>query len=1095
MISKLPPVPENDRLAAILDGYVAALEDGAAPSKEELLALHPEFAADLEECLSSLDFLRWSGLGPTGTETKPPLPAGVDPVNGVLGDFRIVRPIAHGGMGVVYEAEQISLGRRVALKVLPFATNLDAKQLRRFKNEATAAANLHHTNIVPVYAVGNDRGVHFYAMQYIDGQSLAVVIDELRRRKADKEARKDEDKETAVAASPDTPTPGGSATNGISASPCPLVSLSTQPGRKDFFRTVVQLGVQAAEALECAHDQGIVHRDIKPANLLFDVHGKLWVTDFGLAQFQSSTDLTLTGDLVGTLRYMSPEQALAKRIEVDHRTDIYSLGVTLYEMLTLERAFDGRDREELLRQIAFEEPRPPRWVCKDIPIELETVVLKAIRKNPADRYASAREMAEDLRRFLEDRPVQARRPTVVQRFASWSRRHRPVVVSAAILLVVAAVGSLASNVLILKARRVAEAERERAEDKSKLARRAVDQMYTEVAEEWLDDRPDLEPVQRRFLENALRFYQDFAQEKGEDADVRFQTANAYVRAGRIQRGFGQTAQAKTDYEQAAAILEPLVSEFPGTQKYRQALGKLLRYKSHILGTAATKEAEDLSRRAVEIARQLVAEDSGNEAYRAELAAAHLDLGRTQLRTSERRPPSPPTLVEIDKVLQEALVQFEALVEDYETEPLYRLNLAGTYYSLALVHKHGRRPRDEETAYRKAIDCVEALVAEQPKQIRPRVLLATCRQALGSALGNKDLYTEAEACLKRAGSLREQLAAEFPKVGAYRPKAAEAYRALAMLYLRQHRQADGDAAFQRALEISKTAAADFPSQLDQVFPLVGMQGEWAEILRKQKRFDEARAELDDAIPRWRKALKLDADQVCTCPLLESLYQTLARLHIDLREHSAAARIVAERLTPQPFSSFTFWDRAVLLAQCARVAASDARLPAPEQKAAARDYVEHARELVRKAAAKVGADPIFANSLAWQLTIGEEVELRDGPQAVQLAREVVKKLPKARAFWNTLGAAHYRAGQWQEAREALEKACELGKGGDGFDWFFLAMTCRQLGDIKQARQWYDKALAWADEKRSKDPTVARLRAEAAAVMEGPEAEPKGTPSPLQ
>src|SRR5262249_6071443 len=221
-----------------------------------------------------------------------------------LGDFRLVREIGRGGMGVVYEAVQLSLGRRVALKVLPFAAALDARQLRRFKNEAQAAAHLHHPHIVPVYAVGSERGVHYYAMQFIDGQTLSAQIQELRQRQIDKVARWQGDK----------------VTEGPGTLPsCHLVTLS------EFFRTAARLGLQAAEALEHAHGVGVVHRDVKPANLLIDGPGNVWVTDFGLARLQSEPGLTMTGDLLGTLRYMSPEQALARPGGVDHRTDVYSL--------------------------------------------------------------------------------------------------------------------------------------------------------------------------------------------------------------------------------------------------------------------------------------------------------------------------------------------------------------------------------------------------------------------------------------------------------------------------------------------------------------------------------------------------------------------------------------------------------------------------------------------------------------------------------------------------------------------------------------------------------------------------------------------------
>jgi serine/threonine protein kinase len=289
--------------------------------------------------------------------------------------------------------------------------------LQRFHNEARAAAGLHHTNIVPVFAVGCERGVHFYAMQLVEGRSLAALLDE-RRHLADGQPAVG-----AEATGPFTPASPGSAVE----TPKPaLAALSTQRSSREpaYFRGVAQLGVQAAEALEHAHQLGVIHRDIKPGNLLLDGRGNLWVTDFGLAQVQSDTRLTMTGDLLGTLHYMSPEQALAKRVVIDHRSDVYSLGATLYELLTLRPVFTGNDRQELLRQIAFEEPKAPRRLNRAVPRELETIVCKALEKNPAERYATAQEMADDLERFLKDEPIRARRPSLLQRARKWTRRHR-----------------------------------------------------------------------------------------------------------------------------------------------------------------------------------------------------------------------------------------------------------------------------------------------------------------------------------------------------------------------------------------------------------------------------------------------------------------------------------------------------------------------------------------------------------------------------------------------------------------------------------------------------------------------------------------------
>jgi serine/threonine protein kinase/tetratricopeptide (TPR) repeat protein len=423
----------EDGLAQALEDYLEAAEAGTAPPREEFLARHPELAEQLDGCLAALRFIGRAAGGPrsvaAGVGEVLPL---AEPASGTLGDFRLIREVGRGGMGVVYEAEQVSLGRRVALKVLPFAATMDPRQLQRFHNEARAAASLDHPHIVHVHAVGCERGVHYYAMQFIDGQTLAALIAGLRQRSG---------RPVPTEEQPTTPhVPGQVAPP--SAETAPRAAASTERARPDraHYRRVAEWGAQAAEALDHAHQLGIVHRDVKPANLLVDGRGGLWVTDFGLAHIQSDARLTMTGDLVGTLRYMSPEQALAKRVVVDHRTDVYSLGATLYELLTLEPVFTGNDRQELLRQIAFEEPTPPRRRNKAIPAELETIVLKAMEKNPADRYATAKELADDLRRFLADEPIRARPAGVVRRPRKWGRRHPAAVAATTAALTVAVVG-------------------------------------------------------------------------------------------------------------------------------------------------------------------------------------------------------------------------------------------------------------------------------------------------------------------------------------------------------------------------------------------------------------------------------------------------------------------------------------------------------------------------------------------------------------------------------------------------------------------------------------------------------------------------------
>ena len=494
------------RVAQAVDEFLARRSAGDDPSVSDFVERYADIAAVLPDVLGALDALAQIDLA----QEELPFPLDEDgdrgngesaPRKNILGDYCIIRELGRGGMGIVYEAEQISLSRRVALKILPFAAVLDPRHLQRFKNEALAAAHLDHPNIVEVYGVGCERGVHFYAMRYVEGQTLAAVIEAMRfegRGMKDEGRRQGSEGVAAILECDDSsslsisnsvaneknatgkkgidlgnrrsvgPThlryAARSETESGDKSPHSKVTVAaalstlriTRP--KDYFRRIAELGIQAAEALDHAHQMGIVHRDIKPSNLMVEsvVGGqwsvvsdgqrttdnrqrtipKLWITDFGLARVESDVSLTMTGDLLGTLRYMSPEQALAKRITVDHRTDIYSLGVTLYECLALRPVYTGEDREELLRQIAFQEPHPLRRVNPAIPVDLETIVHKAMAKNPDERFASAAEMAADLRRLIDDKPINARRPSFFTRMRKWRRRHAPLLWAAGVSVMI-----------------------------------------------------------------------------------------------------------------------------------------------------------------------------------------------------------------------------------------------------------------------------------------------------------------------------------------------------------------------------------------------------------------------------------------------------------------------------------------------------------------------------------------------------------------------------------------------------------------------------------------------------------------------------------
>jgi WD40 repeat protein/serine/threonine protein kinase len=456
---------EDPRVIRAVREYLAALEAGERPDRGAFEARYPELAPALAGCLEALEFVRSaaSSLAPVlgrepaaalaaTTELQPDLP---------LGDYRIVREIGRGGMGVVYEAVQVSLGRRVALKVLPVEAARDAKLRARFQRESRAAAQLHHSNIVPVFEVGQEGNASFYAMQYIQGQSLDLVIQELRQLRASSGEMVCQDGGAAAGAvarslltgqfepapaldaTIDAPLELGEAATGA----CPAGTTAAPvalPGSSElssvatdyrrYCRQVARIGLQVAEALAYAHGRGIVHRDIKPSNLLLDSVGLVWVSDFGLAKTQEQA-LTETGDVVGTLRYMAPERFGG---ECDARADVYALGLTLYELLLLRPAFDAPDRLHLIDQIGHQEPARPRGIDPRIPRDLETILMKAIEKEPRRRYASAEVMAEDLRRFLADEPIRARRLGPLERLGRWGRRNPLVAgLSAAVVLVTA----------------------------------------------------------------------------------------------------------------------------------------------------------------------------------------------------------------------------------------------------------------------------------------------------------------------------------------------------------------------------------------------------------------------------------------------------------------------------------------------------------------------------------------------------------------------------------------------------------------------------------------------------------------------------------
>jgi tetratricopeptide (TPR) repeat protein len=520
----------RDPVDLLAEQFLQRVRSGEALTPEAFASEHAPHATALRELLPTLLVLEQAKRERESSSTGARR-ASVPQLTR-LGEFAIVRELGRGGMGVVFEAVQESLGRRVALKVLPQASLLSGNQLERFRREAQVAANLHHTHIVPVFGCGEADGYHYYAMQYIDGRGLDAVV-------------------RALAAGEPTPLP------------------AALPARAP---AVARLGEAVARALHSSHAAGTLHRDVKPANLLLEQNGHVWVADFGLAKALQHDGLTHSGDVVGTLQYLAPEQ-LEGRYDV--RSEVYALGLVLYELLALRPAFAAATRPELLDRIRHGRSEPLRRACPALPADLATVIERAIAHEPARRYASAQALADDLRAFVEDRPIAARRTSQLEHAWRWCRRNRALAAACLVALLTTVGGAVVGwSMYLLADQRRGEAEQSaneaslakgRAEGNVTLAMAAFEDVFDSLVgpdplHAIVDDGEDADagstvalraPVDQKdaaLLQRMVTFYDRFAAQNAASKGLRDQTARAYRRLGGIQARLG-------DYDAAVAALD------------------------------------------------------------------------------------------------------------------------------------------------------------------------------------------------------------------------------------------------------------------------------------------------------------------------------------------------------------------------------------------------------------------------------------------------------------------------------------------------------------------------------------------------------------
>ena len=703
---------ERHPFEELADEFVLKLRSGQSPSIEHYAQAYPEHAAMIRSVFPSLMIVEKVSAKVTNESISPTLCAtGSDPTQFVpkaFDDFEILQCIGQGGMGVVYEAIQGSLQRRVALKVIHAQASASPRSRERFRREAESAAGLHHTNIVPVYGSGEDHGLQYYAMQLIHGSTLADVIVSLRARLGEsvtqeplgpaltlhavdqlltqravspnarqpQSSQKGAHKSSNSYTTPSTPSQnhgarGSSAPNeptlpvqtldltlaaiqepmqgsplatdplstSIPAStlPASIPTASTLPGTSKvsqddrsvrsipmhYYRNIARLTSKVADALDYAHQSGVLHRDIKPSNLLLDQTGTIWVADFGLAFREDLEGQTQTGELLGTLRYMAPEQFVAK---ADSRSDIYSLGLTLFELLTLRPALEAPKRRVLdpTKYSQLEFTASERQV---IPRDLQTIVLKASALEPENRYERAKDFQEDLERFLDDLPILARRESPIESAMRWIRRNPAIASLAASLfgllvaiatilglwnrqqrqtldeLKLAYIASANSLVDRTKALEQANTESQRARQNMDLALEAFSTITENIASrgrsleiQGLDEAgletdgfadAVLTQADVELLKSLQNFFDRFAEENA--TDLRFDAAISRRRVGEIENKIGRYDQAAESLRRAIAEFEAVRNKDQAEQDKQRVLNEEVQARKELIGLHSRRD--------------------------------------------------------------------------------------------------------------------------------------------------------------------------------------------------------------------------------------------------------------------------------------------------------------------------------------------------------------------------------------------------------------------------------------------------------------------------------------------------------------------------
>jgi tetratricopeptide (TPR) repeat protein len=686
-------------------------------------------------------------------------PPGAPDEVGRFGPYGILRELGSGGMGMVFAARQQRPRRVVALKMI-LAGRVGGQRLARFRGETEIVARLQHPNIVPIHEVGEHAGRPYFTMEYADGGSLAQKL---------------------------------------AAAPLP-------PG------AAAELTEVLARAVHFAHEQGVVHRDLKPSNVLLTAGGVPKVADFGLAkQLDADPDgitpgyRTESGALLGTPAYMAPEQASGDPKAVGRAADIYALGAILYECLTGRPPFKAAGVLETLEQVRSREPVPPSRLQPGVPRDLQTVCLKCLEKDPARRYASGLDLADDLRRFLEGRPVLARPASPVRRLAKWARRQPvPAALAAACALLL---GALVAGALLYQSglrAAVSRAEAEKAEahrqqdlaaQNYRQARDTLNRMLARLEGGRLAEVPRLRELQRDLLEDALAFYQAaLERQESPEPAVRLDAAVAYRRAADMQQALGQPDAAAENYRRSIALVDGLPAADRDAAESQALVAGCYTNLAVLAGTSGRgDEAERHHRTALAIHERLAQARPDDPGPRNGLAESEHGLGALYQVSGKRD--------EAVAHYTRAVTIRTALVRDHPGEERYQAALAEDYVNLGLLYQQLSRNAEVSPTYEKAEALLRRLTEGHPAEMRYTLTLVGLDVNWGYFLASVGRSQESLARLDEAVRRAEAAVLQEPRHSGCRQRGVQAHGARADVYEFLGRVADSVKEWDRAVELA------------------------------------------------------------------------------------------------------------------------------------------------------------------------------------------------------------------------------------------------------------------------------------------------------